>query len=612
MRFFFFILFYFSLYCSYSQEIFKGINYQALVGLSDNSLFTYEDISSVQVEFDADGSVFYTDEVLVSNFSGKIDVIFADDIDFSTQLNNQLSLGISKITMHVYLIVNTQKLLLESQVLESLLFSNLSLYVIESPLTFNLDDSVINNIETSQLLKYKNYEWFNVNDSITSYSVITSSGNYNFVNQSQYTPVSDSAIYSDTVLYADTVLYDASLFGNKGVISIGTVNDQDVVIKTNSLERIRIKNDGKLSINNSISNATLSIKGDRGLLHVGSFGVGNFPSITSDNIMMWLPKKSAFRIGSFQSNQLLEDTIGLFSFAFGRNAVSNGLSSSIVFGELSSSVILPPYGSLSQDFTDGSGAFSFGYNTQASGRYSFAFGYQSKALFYRGVAIGYKCVTDSLSASLAMGYEAKSYSVTSTSIGYNVITTGEKSTSLGNNASTNRKKGSFVYGDFSSSTSVSNTLNNQFMARASGGVVFYTSSDISSGSILPSGSGSWNNLSYRKSKKNIKKVDPKEYLSLLDEVSIYEWSYISENNAVHIGPVAQNFYRVFKLGNSNNHISMVDADGINFLMLKGLDRRYSYLDTQIKTTTSNNLELEFNDLENRILFIENTLNKHEK
>ena len=130
--------------------------------------------------------------------------------------------------------------------------------------------------------------------------------------------------------------------------------------------------------------------------------------------------------------------------------------------------------------------------------------------------------------------------------------------------------GAFVWGD-STNAQVSSTSNNQFIVRASGGVTMYTSSGLGSGVTLHSGSGSWSTLSDRNAKENLALVDGRQVLARLAELPISTWNYRTQAPSTrHIGPMAQDFYAAFKLGESDTMISAVDADGVMMAALQGL------------------------------------------
>ncbi|RLD58821.1 MAG: hypothetical protein DRJ05_07380, partial [Bacteroidetes bacterium] len=96
------------------------------------------------------------------------------------------------------------------------------------------------------------------------------------------------------------------------------------------------------------------------------------------------------------------------------------------------------------------------------GMYSMSSGYESKAMGQY---------------SHAMGNQSVARANNSIAIGDNAVASGENSVALGSHASTNNKKGAFVYADFPNIGSALNaTSDNQFMTRAKGGLVFHTDS----------------------------------------------------------------------------------------------------------------------------------------
>jgi hypothetical protein len=131
-------------------------------------------------------------------------------------------------------------------------------------------------------------------------------------------------------------------------------------------------------------------------------------------------------------------------------------------------------------------------------------------------------------------------------------------------------QGAFVWGD-SNGSDVSSTTNNQFMARASGGFIFYTNSGASAGAQLTSGSGSWASLSDRNSKENFETVDGRDVLERVAALPVSTWNYKSQDKDIrHMGPTAQDFHAAFGLGDSQRLITSVDADGVCLASVQGL------------------------------------------
>jgi len=117
---------------------------------------------------------------------------------------------------------------------------------------------------------------------------------------------------------------------------------------------------------------------------------------------------------------------------------------------------------------------------------------------------------------------------------------------------------------------------NSFNARATGGFYFSTSCDmpgtpISSGVSVPPGGSAWVALSDSTAKHSIRPVDGMEVLEKLEQLNIHRWKYKAQGDgADHIGPMAQDFYRLFQVGEDDKHISTLDPDGVALAAAKAL------------------------------------------
>jgi hypothetical protein len=75
-------------------------------------------------------------------------------------------------------------------------------------------------------------------------------------------------------------------------------------------------------------------------------------------------------------------------------------------------------------------------------------------------------------------------------------------------------------------------------------------------------------------KEDVSRVDPDRLLERLAQVPVSEWRYREEGADVrHIGPMAQDFYEAFGLGDSERHIHPVDANGVSMAAIQALYRR---------------------------------------
>jgi len=100
---------------------------------------------------------------------------------------------------------------------------------------------------------------------------------------------------------------------------------------------------------------------------------------------------------------------------------------------------------------------------------------------------------------------------------------------------------------------------------------------MASGAYVTSG-GVWTNASDRNLKTNFTPLDPQAILAKIDTLPVPQWNYKSEDASVrHIGPIAQDFYAAFSLGNNDTSISTIDPAGIALLGIQALDQKYTQL-----------------------------------
>jgi hypothetical protein len=66
-------------------------------------------------------------------------------------------------------------------------------------------------------------------------------------------------------------------------------------------------------------------------------------------------------------------------------------------------------------------------------------------------------------------------------------------------------------------------------------------------------------------------VDKHEILERVADLQITTWSYLSEDRTVrHIGPMAQEFYAAFGVGESNQRIDSADGFGVALAAIQAL------------------------------------------
>ncbi len=159
--------------------------------------------------------------------------------------------------------------------------------------------------------------------------------------------------------------------------------------------------------------------------------------------------------------------------------------------------------------------------------------------------------------------------------------------------------GVFIFAD-STFADLTSTTANQFLVRASGGITMYTNSAMSVGVKVNPGSGTWASLSDRAVKANFAEVDTREILARVAALPIQTWNYQSQAETIrHIGPMAQDFYAAFGVGEDDRYITSVDAEGIAVAAIQGLYQVVQEKDAQIAAQ-----QKKIDDLEARLAALE--------
>jgi hypothetical protein len=146
--------------------------------------------------------------------------------------------------------------------------------------------------------------------------------------------------------------------------------------------------------------------------------------------------------------------------------------------------------------------------------------------------------------------------------------------------------GAIVFAD-ASDAKFHSEVANEFAVRATGGVRLVSAvtpeGEIISGVQLPAGSGSWATLSDRAAKTDFASIDQQEILATVIQLPILEWRYQGQAETIrHLGPVSQDFYAAFGLGDNERTISTVDADGVALAAIQGMYHLIQQQDTVIQ------------------------------
>ena len=145
--------------------------------------------------------------------------------------------------------------------------------------------------------------------------------------------------------------------------------------------------------------------------------------------------------------------------------------------------------------------------------------------------------------------------------------------------------GAFLFAD-SNDFEFHSAAANEFAARATGGTRFVSAIDGSgnptAGVQLPSGGGAWLAISDRAAKANFTLVDGRDILERLIAIPIETWNYDTQDPSIrHIGPMAEDFFNAFGVGEDDRHISTLDPDGVALAAIQGLHQLVQEKDLKI-------------------------------
>jgi len=143
------------------------------------------------------------------------------------------------------------------------------------------------------------------------------------------------------------------------------------------------------------------------------------------------------------------------------------------------------------------------------------------------------------------------------------------------------QNGAFVWSDGSDGDTILTSVRAyQFLARASGGFTLWTNAASTVGATLAPGSGTWASASDRNMKTDVVRVDDAAVLEKIASLPINRWSYITERGVRHVGPMAQDFYAAFGVGEDEKHITSIDEDGVALAAIKALHAENETLRSQ--------------------------------
>ncbi len=333
--------------------------------------------------------------------------------------------------------------------------------------------------------------------------------------------------------------------------------------------------------------------------------------------MMWIPSRSAFRVGTVYSFPTHWDqaNVGLFSFASGLDTKASGAySTSMGSNNVASGAYSTVFGN--NNFAIGYFSTAMGSNTTANGSYSTAIGSNTTASGYASTSIGELSTASGL-VSTAIGESSVASGFYSIAIGNTSLADGENSIALGYKASTGGHQNSICFGASSGGAFpvVQNENDNEFMVYAQR-YRFWTS-NAGTSVYLTSGSNAWLSSCDRNKKENFANVESEEVLKKLSAVKYSSWNYIGQDSKTfrHYGIMAQDFYKAFgkdKYGTigCDTIVNPIDMLGIAYSAIQALEKRTQILQVENIKLISQVIELQ--GLKSRITKLEAVLNIQNK
>jgi Chaperone of endosialidase len=315
--------------------------------------------------------------------------------------------------------------------------------------------------------------------------------------------------------------------------------------QTYDKERFRVDNDGSI----------LSVADYSGGINTTA------PAEGAGTRFMWYGTKAALRAGQINGTQWDDANIGLYSTAFGENVRALG-----------------------------DNALAIGKNSVAAGSRTVAIGERNTATGYASIALGYGASTSTSAGSPRNGTFVFSDFSNSACDFNNISNDCQFHPSVTNSFNVRAVNGSYFYTSlnlstsfiFNSTTATMTLSNSKLSMKSDGSTELTSNSGGTAGVSLAAGGGSWSSLSDRNMKANFATVNPREILRGVLALPISTWNYKSQDSAVrHIGPMAQDFFATFRVGESDKTIATIDPDGVALAAIQGLHEELKDRDAKI-------------------------------
>jgi Chaperone of endosialidase len=121
-----------------------------------------------------------------------------------------------------------------------------------------------------------------------------------------------------------------------------------------------------------------------------------------------------------------------------------------------------------------------------------------------------------------------------------------------------------------------------FTSFAQNGYYFYGGTSAGKSCVyVPDSNNGWQCTSDRNAKTNIAKLDGKSMLAKVAAMPVSSWSFIGGEAFKQVGPMAQDFFAAFRLGNDDKSISPMNMSGVALAAIQGLNQLVKEKDTEI-------------------------------
>lgn len=312
------------------------------------------------------------------------------------------------------------------------------------------------------------------------------------------------------------------------------------------------------------------------------------PATGAGTRFMWHPCRGSLRFGRVPAAQTNWDDANMddFTFAGGNQVTASGYGA-FAFGDQVTASATVGVGFGSGVTVSGTAGFSAGASNVCSGFACTAIGYTTMATGQGAVAIGYRTYAMG-DYNVALGYRAQSCSGT--------VTVGTTPTCSGT-----IRTGTFTWGDESTTTFLAAQADNEFRIRANGGVRLRVSTAANGntpgaggnvGCDLTVAVPSWTCASSRTVKKDFEAVEKDALLARLQQMPVTTWNFEEGQDGVrHLGPVAEDFYAAFGLGESESSIMVQDMAGVGLAGVQALADRTDAMSERIAALEAQNTAL---------------------